>query len=97
MLLWLWCRLAAVALIRPLEWESSYASGVALKGKKQKTKQNNPQTNKEKEMVSRSTPTALCASTHGILSCKGAGPEVLLQCGLVLQWNQDPHKSIYRI
>ena len=33
-LLWLW--LAAVALIRPLAWEPSYTSGVALKSKKKK-------------------------------------------------------------
>ena len=30
-LLWLWCRLAATAPIRPLAWESLYATGVALK------------------------------------------------------------------
>ena len=29
-LLWLWCRLAAAALTRPLAWELPYASGVAL-------------------------------------------------------------------
>ena len=34
MLLWLWCRLAAVALIGPLAWELPYAAGVALKKKK---------------------------------------------------------------
>ena len=32
-LLWLWCRPAAVAQIRPLAWELPYASGVALKSK----------------------------------------------------------------
>ena len=37
-LLWLCCRLAAVALIRPLAWEPPYASGVALEKTKQKTK-----------------------------------------------------------
>ena len=43
-LLWLWCRPAAVALIRPLVWELSYAEGAALKrhkktkNKKQKRK-----------------------------------------------------------
>ena len=31
MLLWLWCRLAAVALIGPLAWELPHAEGVALK------------------------------------------------------------------
>ena len=30
-LLWLWCRLADVAPIRPLACETSYAAGVALK------------------------------------------------------------------
>ena len=30
-LLWLWCRLAATALIRPLAWEPPYAVGVAKK------------------------------------------------------------------
>jgi len=33
-LLWLWCRLAAVAPIQPLAWEPPYAVGVALKSKK---------------------------------------------------------------
>ena len=32
-LLWLWQRLAAVALIQPLAWELPYAAGVALKRK----------------------------------------------------------------
>ena len=35
-LLWLWCRLAAIALIAPLAWEPPYAMGVALKRKKMK-------------------------------------------------------------
>ena len=34
MLLWLWCRLAAVAPIGPLAGELPYAAGVALKSKK---------------------------------------------------------------
>ena len=33
-LLWLWCRPAAVALIRPLAWELLYAKGAALKRQK---------------------------------------------------------------
>ena len=36
LLLWLWCRLAAVAPIQPLAWELPYATGLALKGKKKK-------------------------------------------------------------
>lgn len=35
-LLWLWCRPAAIAQIRPPAWEPPYATGAALK--KQKTK-----------------------------------------------------------
>ena len=36
-LLWLWCRPAATALIRPLAWEPPYAAGAALeKAKRQK-------------------------------------------------------------
>ena len=35
-LLWLWCRPAAAALIQPLAWELPYASGAALKIKKKK-------------------------------------------------------------
>ena len=32
-LLWLWCRSAAIVLIRPLAWELSWAMGAALKSK----------------------------------------------------------------
>ena len=35
-LLWLWCRPAAVALIRPLAWELPYATGAALKKREEK-------------------------------------------------------------
>ena len=37
-LLWLWCRLAAVAPIQPLAWELPCAMGAALKKKKKKKK-----------------------------------------------------------
>ena len=37
-LLWLWPRLAAVALIGPLVWEPPYATGATLKSKKKKKK-----------------------------------------------------------
>ena len=40
MLLWLWRRLASVALIGPLAWEPPYAVGVALKAKEDKIKIN---------------------------------------------------------
>ena len=35
-LLWLWCRQAAIALIRPLAWEPPYAPGAALQRKARK-------------------------------------------------------------
>ena len=39
-LLWLWCRLAATALIGPLAWEPPYAMGVApQKNQKDKKKE----------------------------------------------------------
>ena len=42
--LWLWCRLAATALIRPLAWEPPYSVGVALeKTKRQKKKESTKQ------------------------------------------------------
>ena len=37
-LLWLWCRAAAAALIRPLTWEPPDATGAALKRQKKKKK-----------------------------------------------------------
>jgi len=43
-LLWLCCRLAATALIRPLAWEPPYAAGVALEKMKRQKKE------KKKEM-----------------------------------------------
>ena len=35
-LLWLWCRLAAAAPIRPLTWKPPYATGVAIKSKRER-------------------------------------------------------------
>ena len=40
-LLWLWCRLAATALIRPLAWEPPYAEGVAQEMVKRQNKTKN--------------------------------------------------------
>ena len=38
--LWLWCRPAAVAQIRPLAWELPFAEGAALKKKKRERERN---------------------------------------------------------
>ena len=46
-LLWLWCRPAATAPIRPLSWEPPFAAGAVLKtqkGKKAKTNKKPPKT-----------------------------------------------------
>ena len=49
-LLWLWCRLAATALIRPLAWEPPCAVEATLEKKaKQKQKQNEQQQQKKVE------------------------------------------------
>ena len=49
-LLWLWCRLAAAALIQTLAWEFPYTTCAALKSKKQnKTKQKTKNTTKNKK------------------------------------------------
>ena len=37
-LLWLWGRLAAIALIRPLAWETTYAAGAAQENGKKRQK-----------------------------------------------------------
>ena len=50
-LLWLWCRPAAVVLIRPLAWELPYATGAALKSKQNKTKIKNKTKKKKKPRV----------------------------------------------
>ena len=40
-LLWLWCRLAAVASIRPLAWEPPYACGCGPKKQKEEEEKRN--------------------------------------------------------
>ena len=40
LLLWLWCRPAATALIGPLAWEPPYAMGAALERQKRHTHTN---------------------------------------------------------
>ena len=47
MLLWLWPRSVATALIRPLAWEPPYAAGMALKSKKTRKTITNKQNQRE--------------------------------------------------
>ena len=56
-LLWLWHRLAAVAPIRPLAWEPSYAVGAALKRQKKKKKKKQQQQQQKKPKTKNKTET----------------------------------------
>ena len=56
MLLWLWFRPAATALIQPLAWEPPYAMDAALKRQK---------TNKQKEVETKLIISNIYASTKG--------------------------------
>ena len=48
-LLWLWCRPAAVAVIQPLAWERPCAEGETLK--RQKKKKNQPQNQTKQKTI----------------------------------------------
>ena len=53
LLLLLWCRSAAVALIQPLAWESPYATGVALNKQTNKQKHKDPGINEMRRVGSK--------------------------------------------
>ena len=57
--LWLWCRPAATATIRPLAWEPPYATSMALKRKKSKEE-------KKKEKKKRETMASGRPSGHDL-------------------------------
>ena len=48
-LLWFWSKLAAIAPIRPLDWEPPYATGMALKRQKKKKKKKERKKRKERK------------------------------------------------
>ena len=52
-LLWLWCRSAAVAPIRPPAWEPPYVVGVDLKSRKKKEKKEINSQTENKFMVTK--------------------------------------------
>ena len=70
-LLWLWHRPAATALIRPLAWEPPYAVGAALKRQKtkdkNKTKQNKFWSIMLKEILERLTGKNLFSLENSII------------------------------
>ena len=53
-LLWLWCRPAATAPIRPLAWEPPYAVGTALEKAKRQKKKKKKKKKKESHDLGRS-------------------------------------------
>ena len=66
-LLWLWCRPAAVAPIRPLAWEHAYAVGVALK----RQKENKKRKKKESDCSSWGVCGGVGSILHAALWVKG--------------------------
>ena len=70
-LLWLWHRLAAVALLQPLAWEFPYAAGAALKTKKKKPDKKshqNPNPSENMETPTPPPPGSLQLALRGWLS-----------------------------
>ena len=79
-LLWLWRRLAATALIRPLAWELPYAAGAALESKTRKEKKKRK---KEKRNQHRSPVQAICTERK-FLSEDGTGMQAkVLLCQFI--------------
>ena len=61
-LLWLWCRPAAAALIRPLIWEPPYAAGAALKKKEKEKSGSFPVAQQVKDPATRLTAVSCVQS-----------------------------------
>ena len=73
-LLWLWCRPAAIALIKLLAWELPHAPGVALKMKKRKKKKK-----KKKEPGPAGTGTPDIYATLFTALDQGSSQKLMLQ------------------
>ena len=56
-LLWLWCRPAAIARIRPLAWEPPYGAGAALEMAKRQKQTNRQTKNSNIRKINKSTNT----------------------------------------
>ena len=91
MLLWLWCRPAGAALIRPLAWEPPYAPGVVLKSKKEKKKKMMPLWTDELETCQQSSGRQPPAKRRGVgtWSKAEAQPHLPSQPGIVQCRNQQ--------
>ena len=60
-MLWLWCRLAAVAAIGLLAWEPPYAVSAALKSKEKKKKRKKKILRKTFQTIKRGEEGAVCS------------------------------------
>ena len=61
MLLWLWCRLAAIAPIQPLVWEPPCAADAALKQTKKEVKERILKAAREKLRLLHGSPSKVIA------------------------------------
>ena len=82
-MLWLWHRLAAVALIQSLAWEPPYAVGVALK------RQTNKQTKKESQNIELKEPKGHDA-LPGMVTYSLDKPVKLFVKELSVKWKCGP-------
>ena len=83
LLLWLWCRPAAVALIKPLAWEPPYAVGVALKKSKAKKRKKKKKERKEKNKPFQSPPKHRKQQQKRKLKMQARVKEWAIRCRLV--------------
>ena len=67
-MLWLWCRLAAVASIRSVAWELPYAAGAALKKQEQKKKERERERERERDVTD--TGLGMKSMSVGLYSTK---------------------------
>ena len=81
-LLWIWCRPAATALIRPLAWEPPYAMSVALEKTKNKNKNKNVAFQESNSGVLLSIRPCATAQVWDTLCQPGLVPLTPLLCGL---------------
>ena len=93
MLLWLWCRLAVTALIRPLAWEFPYALGTALKKNTEENHtscEHNQKKKKKKKKKLNNFEVAKINTIfyftflppHGIMAFLGQGSNLSCSCDL---------------
>ena len=76
-LLWLWHRLAIIALIGPLAWEPPYAAGVALEKAKRQKEKKKPHTHTHTHTNNNTLISPLTFNLHSRNHCSYHSLEVL--------------------